>query len=248
MKIEKFDPKLRDTVAERALFEMMKSAPNRSYADMIRLRIAGGAADQCDDTYYVALEGEKCLARLWHGWGRHENAIGNFGNFFTLEEARGKGVGRELLHLWIEDLNGRAEKPLALFCSALRDIAPIYFPYGFRVAADKGNVLFLYKPVGDSPETFREFCENYYQPADVLLCRKAEIGWRHEIDCLLKFALAEQGHPFGIGEINLEAALLYHPGQAELLFTPEGRCVGWIFNGEKQVHPAYSNVKLFEAI
>lgn len=244
MIFEKFNPEVRGTTAERALFEMMKSAPDRSYADMIRLRISGGAAEECDDTYFVALEGEKCLSRLWHGWGRHENAIGNFGNFLTLEEARGTGVGRNLLHMWMEDLEGKEKKPLALFCSALPNIAPIYFPYGFRVAVDKGTGYYLYKPVGDSPETFQEFCERYYQPADVLICRKATVGWRHEIDCLLKFALADRGLPFGFGEINLEAALLYHPGKAELLFTPDERCVGWMFEGEKQLFPAYSGAKI----
>ena len=144
----------------------------------------------------------------------------------------------------MEDLEGKEKKPLALFCSALPNIAPIYFPYGFRVAVDKGTGYYLYKPVGDSPETFQEFCERYYQPADVLICRKATVGWRHEIDCLLKFALADRGLPFGFGEINLEAALLYHPGKAELLFTPDERCVGWMFEGEKQLFPAYSGAKI----
>lgn len=244
MIFEKFNPEVRDTTAERALFEMMKSAPDRSYADMIRLRISGGAAAECDDTYFVALEGERCVSRLWHGWGRHENAIGNFGNFLTLEEARGTGVGRKLLGMWIEDLEGRAEQPLGLFCSAYENIAPIYFPYGFRVAVSKGTVRYLYKPLGDSPESFQEFCRMYYTPSPVLLRRPASIGWRHEIDCLLKFALADRGLPFGFGEINLEAALLYHPGKAELLFTPSGRCVGWIFEGERQVFPAYSDTTI----
>lgn len=244
MILEKFDPQARGTAAERALFEMMREEQDRSYADMIRLRISGGAAEECDDTYFVALEGEKCLSRLWHGWGRHDNAIGNFGNFFTLEEARGTGVGRKLLHMWMEDLETKEKKPLALFCSALPDIAPIYFPYGFRVAVDKGTVLFLYKPVADSSQTFRAFYENYYQPADCLVRRKATIGWRHEIDCLLKFALADRNLPFGIDGINLEGALLYHPGEAQLLFTPGGRCVGWIFKGEKQVFPVYSEARI----
>jgi len=241
---EKFNPQVRDTVAERAIFDMMKDVQGKSYADMIRLRISGGAAAECDDTYFVALEGEKCLSRLWHGWGRHENAIGNFGNFLTLEEARGTGVGRRLLHMWMEDLEVKETKPLALFCSAKEEIAPIYFPYGFRPALAGRTFGPLYKPVGDSPETFGEFCEQYYEPADELICRKATVGWRHEIDCLLKFALADRGLPFGFGEINLEAALLYHPGKAELLFTPSGRCVGWMFEGEKQVFPAYSDATI----
>ena len=244
MIFEKYDPAVRGTVAERAIFDMMKDVQGKSYADMIRLRISGRAAEECEDTYFVALEGGKCMSRLWNGWGRHKDAIGNFGNFLTAEEARGTGVGRELLRMWLQDLEEKAEKPLALFCSAYENIAPIYFPYGFRVAVSKGTVRYLYKPVGDSPETFQEFCALYYRPSAVLHRRPASIGWRHEIDCLLKFARADRGLDFGFDGINLEAALLYHPGKAELLFAECGRCVGWMFAGEKQVHPDYENAAI----
>lgn len=246
MVIEKFTPEKRNVVAERAIFEMMQEVPRgRSYADMIRLRISGGAAAECEDTYYVALEGEKCLSRLWNGWGRHENTVGNFGNFLTLEQARGQGIGGKMLRFWFDDLTGRERKPIGLFCSAKEEIAPIYFPYGFRPALSGRTAGPLYMPLGDSPESFRGFCENYYQPADFLVRRKATVGWRHEIDCLLRFALMEEGLPFGVGEgINLEAALLYHPGKAELLFTESGRCVGWLFDGEKQVFPAYCDTRV----
>lgn len=64
--------------------------------------------------------------------------------------------------------------------------------------------------------------------------------WHHEIDCLLKFALLEQGLDFGMGQtVNLEGALLYSPGKAQLLFTRQGRCVGWELDGITQMHPAY---------
>ena len=78
------------TEGGKALARMLSDeSPGKSYAEVMRLRVAGALAGECTDTYFVALDAGKCVSRLWNGWGRHEGAIGNFGNFLTLEEYRG---------------------------------------------------------------------------------------------------------------------------------------------------------------
>ncbi len=47
-----------------------------------------------------------------------------------------------------------------------------------------------------APATFYEFYKNYYTPADTLYRKKADFGYRNEIDCLLKFAMIDMGLEF----------------------------------------------------
>ena len=209
------------------------------YADMLRIRVSGGTCQESIDRYYIAHENGACVSRLWNGWGRHENAIGNFGHFFTQEEMRGKGIGKRLLEMWHEDIMAQPKKPLGLFCTGPLSL---YKAYSFRTVkpdATWGGPMFL--PLGNSPSSFGDFCEMYYEPSDTLICRKATVEWRHEIDCLLKFAFFDRGLDFDIGDVSyLEAALLYHPNEAKLIFTEKGKCVGWILGDEMRLYPAYN--------
>ena len=122
MVFEKYVGGSAQTEAQKALFSMMDGLDvGVDYADMIRLRMDGRVAAECYDAYYVAREGEKGLSRLWNGWGKHKDAIGNWGNFFTDEKMRGQGVGGGLLGFWHEDLQGEAEMPLCLCCTAANE-------------------------------------------------------------------------------------------------------------------------------
>ena len=103
-----------------------------SYADMMRYRVSNRAATQCTDTYYVAHSDGRALSRLWNGWGRHQDAIGNFGNFVTLEELRGQGIGHKMLDFWFEDISARDDLPLCFLCMGEKRAAKLYFPYGFQ--------------------------------------------------------------------------------------------------------------------
>ena len=223
--------------AGQALIQMLRDyAPNTSYADMMRLRLSGKVADQCVDTYFAAYEDGICYSRLWHGWGVHKDAVGNFGNFLTLEQCRGQGIGKKMLQMWYDNLQTREDKPLALFCSANDRVVGMYYDYGFRHAAEGGH---LYLPVDNSPDTFQAFCENYYTPSDVLIVRPAALQYRHEIDCLLRFAMLNAGEDFQ----KIEETLLYAPDKTQMLFTENGRCVGWQSEEIIYVHPQYRNSK-----
>ncbi len=235
-----------------AFFSLEKMVQDRdvgvSYADMIRYRLKGLAAGECCDTYYVAHEKREGFCRLWMGWGKHPFAIGNWGNFFTAEEARGRGIGKEMLSFWYKDLKERGDLPLALFCSAAtEELTSLYARYGWRCAdscAKKGR---LYLPLGDSPETFEQFCEAYYLPTDCLFQKEASVGYRHEIDCLLRFALKNKGLPFGFeGTVGIEEILLCSPRRAHLLFTREGKCVGWSLDGKNQIYPVYADTPIMK--
>lgn len=245
MKFDIYIPGQPINPAGQALMQMLLDyAPGASYADMMRLRLSGKVADQCSDTYFAAYEDGVCYSRLWNGWGVHKDAVGNFGNFLTLEQCRGQGIGKKMLQLWYDNLQNRRDKPLALFCSANERVADLYYAYGFRPATAGGH---LYLPLGDSPEAFEQFCENYYTPSDILITRPATVQYRHEIDCLLRFAMINAGEDFDIGPIHkIEDALLYHPGKAQMLFTENGCCVGWRIEEATRIHPQYQNAKIIK--
>lgn len=231
-------------ILKRSVAELDKGVP---YAEMMRYRIDGKASGECNDVYYICTSGNNLVSRLWMGWGKHEGAVGNWGNFFTLPEHRGQGIGRKMLDFWQNDLKTRPELPLALFCTAGEErLARLYAPYGFRPAIKNTTCGPLYCPLGDSPETFSEFCEKYYRPAKSLIFKPATLEWRHEIDCLFKFAMLDMGLSYlPEGMASLETALLENGREGvEIIFTETNIPVGIARvrpNGKRDVcvHPMY---------
>ena len=237
------------TVAYKAITEMMKDFDtDKAYADMIRLRISGEIADKATDIYYVAHENGKALSRHWCGYGNHKDAIGNWGNFYTAEECRGQGIGGKLLKMWFEDFNNAKELPLCFCCSANRDLTVnVYSRFGFRPALDGAECGPLYLPCKGSPETFREFADNYYKPSDVIIHKPVDVGYRHEIDCLLRFYFYNNKLDFGFGEMDyLEKGYLYAPQKTGMLFSQDGHCVGWSYDGKIQIHPLYEKSEIIK--
>ena len=128
MVFEKYTPGEDNIEAQTALTEMMRGVDEGvSYADTIRLRASGALAESCNDTYYLAIEDKKALARHWNGWGRHADAIGNWGNFYTDAACRGRGIGGALLRFWQEDFDTRLDLPLCFLCSAAtKELVALY--------------------------------------------------------------------------------------------------------------------------
>lgn len=240
--------------ALNALREHIKTLDKKlSYAKMMEYRTNGMAKHECVDTYYIAYENGKMLSRLWNGWGRHKNAIGNFGNFLTLEEARGKGLGGALLKMWINDISQRNDAPLGLFCSAGSvELVELYAKYGFSLAVKNTSTGPLYKPLNGSPLRFSEFCEKYYTPSSRLYAKKASVEYRHEIDCLLKFALLDNDMKFGFEEVNsLEEILMFNKYEARILFNENNKVAGWqiVFPDgsiKTQVYPLYTDSEIIQ--
>lgn len=242
MILEKYIPGEVKNDAYTALQGMIRDIDKgKSYADMMRLRVSGQVSSACNDVYYVAHELGRALARHWNGWGKHPDAIGNWGNFYTDEQYRGQGIGGKLLQFWFEDFQSATDLPLCFLCSTgTRELASLYSRFGFRPAIEGTECGPLYMPVGDSPASFREFCATYYRPSAVLEHRPADVAYRHEIDCLLRFVYMDRDLQFGIkGLPGIEQALLYYPNRCGMLFSDDGHCVGWSFDGETQVHPLY---------
>ena len=247
MKLEKYITGSPENEACRAICRMMEGFHvGISYADMIRLRLGGSVAGECYDAYYVAHENGNGIARHWNGWGKHADAIGNWGNFYTDEAWRGRGIGGQLLALWWEDHQASDDRPLCFLCTAAtKELTDLYRRFGFRPALEGADHGPLYMPIGESPSTFRAFCEAYYQPSETLIHRRAAVGYRHEIDCLLRFAHMDMGLSFGIGEIpSMEHALLYQPERAGMLFSEDGHVVGWSIDGAMQLHPRYATSRI----
>lgn len=253
MQIQKIEIGKTKGKALLALMEMMSEKDKGvSYADMIRYRLSSKASEFCEDTYYVALdENGRCVCRHWNGWGKHKGAVGNFGNFFTLEEVRGQGIGGKMLDFWFNDINTREDKPLALFCSAGTErLVALYEKFGFRLAVEGTTTGPLYCPLGDSPETFREFCEKYYTDEKELVLKKAHIGYRHEIDCLLKFYFLDNDLTFGFDTLSsFEEGILYDPQNLYMVLTKSGKCVGWGYRDkcgvlDIQLCPKYEGIEI----
>ena len=254
IKLEHFSPDINETEGHSSLLDMcaipMHPGENPlkdAYGSIMKRRVMGEYKDVCTDNYYIAYNDEKCLSRLWTGWGKHKDSIGNFGHFLTLSECRGMGIGREILKMWIKDTRERPDAPLALFCSATPEITEIYRPYGFREAMPNTKGGYLYMPIGDSPESFEEFCDMYYQPSDKLVHKKATIEYRHEVDCLLRFAFALKGIEFTMGDFQyVEEYMVHCPERVGMLFSEDGHCVGWSLDGNTKVYPLYETVEIVE--
>lgn len=249
MIVEKYTAGAEKNAAFDAISEMMDGFDTgRSYADMMRHRISGAAADECNDIYYVAHEGGRGVSRHWMGFGRHDDAIGNWGNFYTVPESRGKGIGGKLLDFWYKDFKETEPKPLCFLCTAGSvELTRLYSRFGFRPAISGRNFGPLYMPVGDSPASFKDFCDAYYKPSSVLIHRPASIGYRHEIDCLWRFYFVENGLGFGLRGITcMDEGLLYHRERTGMLFSLDGHCVGWSFDGEIITHPLYKDSDILE--
>lgn len=215
------------------------------YADMLRRRAAGELRDLCTDIYFLATENGELLSRLWCGWGKHTGAVANFGNFVTRADLRGRGIGRALLADWQNCIARRADAPLVFFCNAgAPHLVKFYAPYGFRLAVDGTEAGPLYCPIGSSPATFREFCAEYYTPCEHLTVRPATVEYRHEIDCLLRFALMNEGETLGVAGFGSVEEAYLRGALSEIVFyfnDAEG-VVGWGRGEEAQVYPAYRHL------
>ena len=222
----------------RSLYEMIPKDDK-----YMHLRLSGELLDVCNDIYFLTHDDGKGLSRLWMCYGKHENAVSNWGAVYTAEEARGKGLCARTLDYCFEQIDAMEDPPLALFCTA-GDVARLYKRYGFVPAlkgTDKGP---LYRPSANAPKTFGEFCESYYTPTDELFVIDADFGWRNEIDCLLRFALWDIGEEFGIKDVtDLYVLLMQTPERAKIILTKENRCVGWAVDDIMQLHPKYRDVK-----
>lgn len=247
MVFETYIPGQEKNAAFAAISDMVGGITDgRSYAGMMARRISGAVASECHDTFYVAHEDGKAASRLWMGWGRHKDAIGNWGNFYTVEEYRRRGIGGGLLKLWYEDFRRVTEPPLCFLCTTgSKDITDLYGRFGFRPAIEGREYGPLYRPNGDSPATFREFYTAYYQPSAVLYLRPATVEYRHEIDCLLRFVYVDMGLSFGLGGLaSIEEGLLREPHRTKMLFSEDGHCVGWQFDDRVQMHPMYEHCRI----
>lgn len=241
-----------EQTAAAALAEVISAEePDAAWSRMILHRLKGNVSKECTDRYYIAMKDGKCVSRLWCGWGKHANAIGNWGHFRTADAMQGKGIGRSVLDLWFEHQQTTENGPAAFLCSCGKEfLVKLYGRYGFRTALKDTKIGPLYCPWGKAPETFQEFCEEYYTACSELTFLPGNAEYRHEVDCLLYFALREQEEPFGLpGISSYEAALMLlksdpQAGVLERIAISNGHTVGWSFtfpDGKRQMqlHPKY---------
>jgi GNAT superfamily N-acetyltransferase len=246
--------------AAGALSGMLREESQRSYARMMLYRLAGKAAGECEDRYFIAVEDGQCVSRIWYGWGRHRDAVGNFGNFRTAEDHQRRGIGRSLLEMLIASVRNSADLPRCLFCTCSQPhLVRMYGALGFRPALEGTDRGLLYCPLGGSPDSFNGFIREYYRPARSLHFAPGTVGFRHEVDCLLAFSLHAAGetNSFGLKSFpTYEAAFLAlaedpAAGKLERVATEDDRTVGWAFTaagGEReiQLYPAFRKMTIQE--
>jgi len=209
----------------------------------MHMRLGGALVDLCTDIYFVTHEDDAGLSRIWMCYGKHQGAVSNWGAVYTPAEFRGKGYCQKTLDYCFAQIDSMQNPPPALFCTA-GEIARVYNRYGFVPALRGAQMGPMYRPCGNSPQTFQEFCEQYYTETDELVVVDADFGRRNEIDCLLRFALMDIGEKFGIGGVNdLFVILMEQPERAKIILTKEGKTVGWAVDGEIQLHPKYRGIK-----
>lgn len=248
-----------ENTAAAALREVIANEePDIAWSRMILHRLDGRVSSECIDRYYIAMADGKCVSRLWCGWGKHADAIGNWGHFRTANIMQGKGIGRRLTDRWFEHQQETADGPAAFFCSCAKPfLVRMYGEYGFRLALAGTETGPMYCPLGASPATFQEFCEAYYIGCDELTLLPGTAEYRHEIDCLLYFACQAHGEKFGLPDMpTYETALMLleeNPaaGRLERIVISGGHTVGWAFTpagGERkiQLHPKYRKADIVE--
>lgn len=210
-------------------------------------RLDGNCLEHCEDIYYVIHEDGKALCRIWMCYPRHKNAISNWGAVYTLEECRGQGLCSKNLKFCLEEVAKLENAPIGLFCTAGNQWkCDMYRRYGFELAIRGTTLGPLYYAVGDSPKDFKTLYENYYTPAKSLRTVKATWEWRNEIDCLLNFAMRDNGLDYAInGTRDLYAFLLNGTDKdIRVILTDEDKCVGWMIDGEYTVYPLYKDMKI----
>lgn len=211
----------------------------------LRKRLCGELINVSNDFFFLAHNDTEGLSRIWMGYGKHANAVSNWGAVFTPEKHRGKGYCSEILKYCFEELENMNDAPTALFCTAgTLKLANLYKKYGFTTAINGRDCGPLYRPMGNSPKTFREFCRKYYTETEELFVVNADFDWRNEIDCLLRFALKDIGENFGIKGINdLWSIIMDEPERAKIILTKENKCAGWMIDDEMQLYPIYRQVE-----
>lgn len=246
LRIDKYIPGELDSVGKQLLADRIRELdPDKAYSKVLRRRVDGQMKEYCTDIYFIGSIDGKFASRHWNGWGKHKDAVGNFGHFNTNEELRGQGIGRKMLAAWYEDLMSRPDKPLALFCTSAPRIAATYQRYGFKIAVEGFNAPPMYLPLGDSPSTFNAFCAQYYPKQTSLREAPAHMMYRHEIDCLLKFARLNRQMPIGFEGIpTFEYAYVQNRlDDLVLYFTDNDHVAGWGLKTEngiqKQLYPDY---------
>lgn len=210
-------------------------------------RLEGNVSNECEDIYFVAHDNNIALSRLWMCYPKHDNAIANWGAFFTLEEHRGKGIGGKVLDFCFDEIIKLKNPPLALFCTAGKpELAKLYSKYGFVPALKNTTYGALYCPINNSPKTFQEFYKSYYTPTKHLKAINATFEWRNEIDCLLNFAMQDLGLSYAIdNQANLYEILLNSPQRnVKVILTDDNKCVGWMLDGKKKVYPLYEDIEI----
>ena len=244
IKTEKYVVGNEKDLAYRAVYNM--TTGDDKYMHM---RLGGELVDLCTDIYFVTRENDRGLSRVWMCYGKHDGAVCNWGAVYTPEECRGNGYCAMTLDLCFAEIDAMDNPPPALFCTA-GEISRVYKRYGFVPALKGAEMGPMYRPCGNSPKTFQEFCEQYYTETDELFVIDADFGRRNEIDCLLRFALMDMGESFGIGNVkDLFWLLMDEPERAKIVLTKEGKTVGWSVDGEMQLHPKYRSVsKITEKI
>ncbi len=234
------------------LASWIRSEPSAVSRQVILKRLAGNTARQCRDVYFIATDNGECVSRLWYGWGKHRDSIGNFGHFNTREDHRKEGIGGELVKRCFADMEQRRELPLCLFCTSSKPyLVQLYGRHGFRPALRGTDCGYLYCPLGESPGSFQEFCLQYYQPRGNWRLLPGTLEYRHEIDCLLRFALADAGEEkFGWPDMqNYESAWAScsadpSNGLLNVIADESGHIFGWAYTphgGQRrlQVHPRF---------
>ena len=214
-----------------------KNIPNEIIYRNVSSRSAGKYQQGSVDRYFMGIIDGDFAGMVWYSYGRHHFPVANFGEVYTSSEHRGKGISKNLMKYFQSDFeNSPAE---AAFCTCSNEwIVNIYRQFGFFPAlpgTSGGPLMRKGKSCVDSLEAFEKI---YFPETDDIEISSADINYRHEADCLLKFILMSKGlvnkRCFAASTVQsyLHALFLVENGRGKLfkaLTTTHQRFAGWSF-------------------
>lgn len=196
--------------------------------------------------YVGRVDGVPCC-RMWFGY-KLETGAGNFGNVFTIQEFRRRGIMREILTVCIRDFFASG----ALFCScdAAAAAAPAYERAGFKriFGPDKPPMALVRNGVA----SFAAVAEEAYRDVSGGTIRDGNLADRFDCDKLLRYAteVYRKIDPAGKATSYLSLWEEYvRPGRAKVkvLVAKSGFCAGYAYSLDGEpgglLHPRFAHYR-----
>lgn len=143
-----------------------------------------------EDRVFIAEVNGTPAARLWYAWSKR-SLLGNYGNIFTNNAHRQRGLLNMLLECFKPDFDASPAKMLCCHASGWR--MPVYGKYGFQSlhGNDNSDAMGIIKPELGS---CRQLMNRLYADCTIAKLRDGDCGDQFDCDKCLVYTDAMWGH------------------------------------------------------